>query len=116
MMQGLPLALHQLIMSSDFKGGALIQLESELSRPTAGEITLNHCWIRPFVRKYPQKVCSGFFMVDVFLRVDRLMQKKLLQPTAPGESKTSLASAEARKMKKLIGALRNLWRSSHSRD
>ena len=115
-MQGLPLALHQLIKSDDFKGGSLIQLESELAHPTAGEIALNHCWIRPFVHKYPQKVCSGFFMVDVFLRVDKLMQKKPLQPRSSSESKTSLASGEARKLKKLIGALRNLWRSSHSHD
>ena len=112
MKAGLPLALHTLILSDEFKGGDLVQLSCELSRPAACEIALNHCWIRPFVKKFPDKVASGFFVADVFLRLDKMMKNKLLRPINPADTKITLAQTEANRIKKLTGALRYLWRSS----
>lgn len=109
---GLPISLHTLILSEEFKGGDLVQLSCELSRPAATEIALNHCWLRPFIKKFPDKVTSGFFIADVLLRVDKMMKNKLLQPINPADTKTTLAQTEANRIKKLTGALRYLWRSS----
>ena len=50
-------------------------------------------------------------MTDVFLYVDMLFSGKLLKVTDE-LSKTGLASDEAVKLKKLIGGIRGLWRSS----
>ena len=108
----MPLAISQLIGSGEWKGGALVQLESEISRPTSEEVILNYIWLRPFVAFSPTAVCSGFFITDVMLQLDRLYLGALLIPVDKGDTKTSLAAAEAGRIKLLMGSLRNLWRSS----
>lgn len=109
---GLPLSVAQVIESAAWKGGPLIQLTDTITRPQADDLVLNHCWIKPFVQKFREKVPSGFFVVDTFLYLDKLYNGKLLQPLNAGDSKHSLASEEAKKVKLLIGTLRALWRSS----
>ena len=57
------------------------------------------------------QVPSGYFLTDVFLYLDMLFQGQLLKETAD-MSKSGQASDEAVKLKKLIGGIRGLWRSS----
>lgn len=57
----------------------------------------------------PWKVPSGYFLTDVVLELDRLLQDKLLQGP---QSKLQIAADEGVKLKRLIQAVRNLWRSS----
>jgi hypothetical protein len=63
------------------------------------------------------QVPSGYFLTDVFLDFDRQMQANVFKPDRSKlkESKMSLASNEAVIMKKLVGALRSLWRSSQEK-
>ena len=109
---GLPASLMEYILSPDFKGSDLVNLENQLSRPSSAEVALNAVWIRPFVRRYPDRVCSGFFIVDVLLEADKKMKHRLLVPREEGQNKMALANIEACRIKKLIGSLRYLWRSS----
>lgn len=98
----LPLPVAQALTSKDWLGGALTQLDA-LTRPTAEDIKLNFAWVAPFVKFSPDKVPSGFFVTDCFL---------YCQPRNEGETKASLAAHEASNVKRLIGSLRSLWRSS----
>ena len=111
----LPLAVHDLLAGDGWRGGPLLQLSNELARPTADDLVLNYPWILAFAEKYPSQVPSGFLCADVFLELDKLFEEKVFQPAAP-ETKQSLAIAEGAKMKRLMGGLRYLWRSSVSDD
>lgn len=52
-------------------------------------------------------------MTDVFIEFDRQLGKKVFKPDrTKNQSRMSLAANEAVIMKKLVGALRGLWRSS----
>lgn len=108
---GLPLPVLQVLTSPDWHGGKLIQLD-ELIKPSVEDIKLNFAWVAPFVKASPDKVPSGFLIADTFLYCDHLFMGKLLQPRQPGETKQTMAAEEAGNCKRLIGALRGLWRSS----
>lgn len=59
------------------------------------------------------KVPSAYLMTDVFLALDGLLGKKLFHPDRKaGEDRMRVAGREALKCKRLVGALRALWRSS----
>ena len=109
--KGLPLGVSQ-ALGKDWAGGGLVQLEDSLTRPTAEDVVLNACWVKPFIRKFSDRVPSCFYLADVFLALDALWLGRLLIPLEQGDSKNSLAAMEAKKVKALIGALRALWRSS----
>eukprot|EP00435_Cladocopium_sp_Y103_P006735 s4214_g2.t1 len=72
--------------------------------------------MRPFVEQFRDRVPSGFFVADVFLMLDKLWMGRLLIPVEQGDSKQSLASDEAKKIKLLIGALRGLWREENGAE
>ena len=59
------------------------------------------------------QVPGAYFLTDCFLEFDRRLESNVFKPDKK-DSKVSLASKEAVVMKKLIGALRALWRSSKS--
>lgn len=54
---------------------------------------------------------SAFFVSDAFVYLDLLLGKRLFRPT-PKDDRVSLALKEGVKAKRLLGALRTLWRSS----
>ena len=59
------------------------------------------------------KVPSGYLLTDAFLALDTLLGKKLFHPDRKaGEDRMRVAGREALKCKRLLGALRSLWRSS----
>lgn len=108
----MPVSLLDLLHMESYDGGSLLQLESETARPNAQEVALNYCFLKPVVARYPASVPSGFYLTDTFLLLDKLFCGRLLQPKDALDTKVSLASAEASRMKRLIGGLRYLWRSS----
>lgn len=55
------------------------------------------------------KVPSGYFLTDVMMYTDVLFKGRLLKGAA---SKLQLAADEGVKLKKLVQAVRNLWRAS----
>ena len=57
------------------------------------------------------QVPSGFLLTDALLLLDKTYGGKLLVPTAD-QTKEDLAAREARRIKKLLGALRHLFRNS----
>jgi hypothetical protein len=59
----------------------------------------------------PWEVPSAYFICDSFLYLDLLLKKRLFKPTPPS-TRSDMAGKEAVRAKKLMGALRYLWRSS----
>ena len=67
----------------------------------------------------PCKVPSAYLLTDAFLLLDKRMGKTLFRPSKElNETRMGLAAVEAVKAKRLLGALRSLWRSSpgHGQD
>ena len=54
---------------------------------------------------------SAFFISDAYVYLDLLLGKRLFRPTSK-DDRVSLALKEGVKAKRLLGALRTLWRSS----
>jgi len=59
----------------------------------------------------PLQVPSAFYITDCFLYLDLILKKKLFKPPA-GETRKDLAGKEGVRGKRMMGALRALWRSS----
>lgn len=57
------------------------------------------------------QVPSGFFLADAFLLLDKRLEGLLLV-TSDKMTKQDLAAREAKRVKKLMGALRHLFRNS----
>ena len=112
MKRNLPLPVLQVLGSDDWKGGALLQVEGDVCRPSSEELVVNFPWLQVVARRFTSSVPSAYFCTDLFLMLDSLFMGKLLVPTAT-QSKKQLASEEGAKLKRLMGALRFLWRSSH---
>eukprot|EP00435_Cladocopium_sp_Y103_P057007 s488_g19.t1 len=96
----MPVSLLTLISDDEvWKGGPLLDLpESKgVKTPTAREISKNYCFIKPVVIEYPCKVLPAYLMTDVWLFVDKLLDRKLFKPTPPKESRMSLAGVEGLK-------------------
>lgn len=111
----LPPSMLAVFEDPKYKGGALLGLPQSgtLKTPTANEISLNYPWLVGMVTKYPSKVPSAYLLTDAFLLLDKRMQKKLFRPSADlKETRMGLAAIKAVKAKRILGALRALWRSS----
>ncbi|CAK9011047.1 30S ribosomal protein S6 [Durusdinium trenchii] len=98
-----------------FKGSALVDLAQSkgVRQPTSKEISINYVWLLPCVNYSPAKVPSAYFLTDVFVELDKRLDKKLFRP-AKGECRVQLAGLEGCKLKRCLGALRALWRSSRT--
>ncbi len=59
----------------------------------------------------PWQIPSVYFLTDIFLYLDLMASKKLFKPKE-GKTRADCAGSEGLKAKKLLQALRNLWRSS----
>lgn len=57
------------------------------------------------------QVPSGFLIADGLLILDQKLEQHLLIPKHTQEKK-DIAGREARRLKKLLGSLRHLWRNS----
>lgn len=75
----LPGSLIALVVSPEWQGGKLVQLESELARPNSQEIALNFPWLHPVVQRFPQAVPSGFFLADCMLWLDKMLGETMLR-------------------------------------
>eukprot|EP00438_Fugacium_kawagutii_P027028 Skav231828 [mRNA] locus=scaffold7912:2348:3493:- [translate_table: standard] len=81
-------------------------------QPSYKDIARNYHWLYRIVWWSPHKVPSAFFVADAFLQLDKRLGGSLLKPQSREEDKLRLAGREALKVKRLVGALRALWRSS----
>lgn len=114
MKEQLPLAVLDLIASPTWRGGNLVKLHSEVSRPSVQEVSLHHHWLKPWTVAMPTKVPSAFMVTDALLILNDLLDKHLFPVVEPGDSVMQKAAAEAVKIKKLLQALRYLYRASRS--
>ena len=68
-------------------------------------------YVRPAVEEFPTCVPGSVFLTDVWLMLDQKLEGKLLvHPTRDG--KQLQAGREASRLKRLVGALRYLYRNS----
>lgn len=86
---------------------------------TMEDIAVNFVWLKPFVEAFPDRVPSGFLICDVVLMLNEFLMDKLLLPDDPNtpltrEDQVEMAKEETTRMKKLLGALRYLWRNGSS--
>ncbi|CAK9081172.1 unnamed protein product [Durusdinium trenchii] len=107
----LPAVLLSMIDDDGWHGGEIVQLESDMHRPSCGEIALNYPYLKGLVQNHPHSVPGGIYLTDVVLFLDSLLDGKLLVQR-DGKTKKVLAGEEAERLKRLLGALRALWRSS----
>ena len=77
----MPVALINLVSGSEWKGSPLLDLSQSggIKTPTAREISVNYCFIKPVVKFLPHKV-QGFLKGLLFERVWCLNQ--VLNPQA----------------------------------
>lgn len=91
------------------------------------DIAANYVWLRPLVETFPQSVPGGVILTDVWLYLDKLLDFRLLvkrddeeqkeqqqQRPITKQDKQQQAATEAERCKKLMGALRYLYRNSFS--
>jgi hypothetical protein len=104
----------KILLDAPFKGD-LLKLcgENTLTSPCKDDVSTNSIWLRPFQRHNPYSVPSGYFIADVLLFLDYLFAFNLLAGD-DCQGKTDKAMDEARKIKKLIGHLRHLFRKANS--
>ena len=67
-------------------------------------------WLKPLCHHFKSKVPGGLFLTDVMMYLDVLIGGNLL--CKPGVEKVAQAADEAKRLKRLMGALRYLWRNS----
>ena len=113
MEEQLPQAVKDLIESPAWRGGALIRLASDVSRPTAQEVSRHYYFLKPWVQAMPTTVPSAYMITDALLVLNELLNKRLF-PVEPQESLMNKAAQEAMKLKKLLQSLRYLFRASGS--
>ena len=82
---------------------------------TLQDLSKNFVWLRPWVEAFPDRIASGFYIMDCLLMLDHFLSGTLLLPeesqVCDKETKMDLAREECSKMKRLLGALRYLWRN-----
>ncbi|CAE7812666.1 unnamed protein product [Symbiodinium sp. CCMP2456] len=76
------------------------------------EIGRHYCFLQPLVKEFPDRVPSGFLLTDVWLRKNDKRQKGLVKPKQ-GETVWDHAAKEAKRIKKLMGSLRYLFRNGN---
>ena len=108
----MPIAAMNMFEKKTFEGGALILLSSEITNPSQAEISQNYVFLKPMIQDSPSCVPSAYMLTDVFLYLDRLLNKQLFCKATKDEPREVQAGKEGVKAKKCIGALRTLWRSS----
>ena len=103
---------------------------------------MNYNWLLPICKENPTKACveetitfvfehsfehidwldagisavrqvpSGFYLTDALLALDKLMGSCLLIPVERG-NKTDAAAEESKRLKRLLGSLRHLFRNCY---
>jgi len=113
---GLPAKVRSLVLGGHFKNGVVIAVADEIGWAiTEKDLRAHHMFIKPIIKRFPAEVPSVFFCIDVLIYLHNLLGGNLLvpDPTAQDPPKlVELATAEAGKLKKMIGALRALYRHS----
>ncbi|CAL1159180.1 unnamed protein product [Cladocopium goreaui] len=112
MLNSIPNRALSLIRSSGFMGADLVKTEDDVTRPSFKEIAGNYVWLKPLCHHFKSKVPGGLFLTDVMIYLDVLIGGNLL--CKPGVEKVAQAADEAKRLKRLMGALRYLWRNSDS--
>lgn len=51
----LPMSVHTLVNSPNWKGGDLVRLKNEVQRPSSAERVVNAPWMEPILEFYPDK-------------------------------------------------------------
>lgn len=119
MLDNIPGRAKSLIVTHNSMAGAHVLVLADPdgpTRPTFKDIAVNFVWLKPFVEAFPDRVPSGFLMCDVILMLNEFLMDKLLLPEDPNapvtrEDQVEMAKEEMNRMKKLLGALRYLWRN-----
>ncbi|CAK9043126.1 30S ribosomal protein S6, partial [Durusdinium trenchii] len=103
----LPVAVLNMMENGTWSGVSLIQLSSDVTKPTCDELAQNHCLLKPLVLSFPKAVPSAYMLTDCYLYLDRLLDKKVFKPQQD-ESRMVMAGREGVKAKRKIALLKLL--------
>ncbi len=56
MFANLPMSIHTLVNSPDWKGGDVVRLDSALTRPGANDVAINFYFLKPVLEQSPDRV------------------------------------------------------------
>ena len=90
-------------------------LQTIMDKPLQ-DLASNFIWLKPLVEAFPDRVPSGFLLIDTILMLDHFLLGKLLLDADPKlklsrDDKIEMARQDMNRIKKLMGALRYLWRN-----
>mmetsp|Transcript_7595 Transcript_7595/g.17005 ORF Transcript_7595/g.17005 Transcript_7595/m.17005 type:complete len:172 (+) Transcript_7595:78-593(+) len=105
----LPADIKALVSEGNFKSDTIIGIKDEVGwNVCEKDIRNNYVILKPFVQWSPASVPSAFFAADVLIKLNSLLHNKLF--ACREEFVVPRATKEGGKIKKLIGALRALYR------
>ena len=73
----LPEAAMKLLQAGSFVGGRLLRLKNPMASCVREDVENNRYFVLPVAKAYPDRVPSGYFLADVFLELDSLLDAKL---------------------------------------
>ena len=110
--KALPDATHTLL-AQPFKGKIiLLSSDEDLTSARKEDVHNNAVFLKPIVRKWPQRVLSIYLYADVIIFLDNLVRGNLLTPNKLNPKKEDVALAVGAKLKKMTSTLRQLARRS----
>jgi len=114
MFRTLPHQVHRLVSSEALKGGPIVMLDSVLQSPRQKHLRQNRFWIQAVAKVFPASVPSAYFLAGAMLELNGMFDGNLLKVPVQDVQGCKLTPAlqEAAKLKKLLGYLRYLFRST----
>ena len=98
----MPTHVIESVKAKPFRGEIITTSQTyEMASLEANDIKTNVVFLKPIVKRWPSKVCSGYLYADVILYLDVLLGGNLLTPV-DGNTKRSLALVTG-------GLIKNLW-------
>eukprot|EP00969_Alexandrium_andersonii_P373037 15483075-Alexandrium_andersonii.AAC.1 len=114
MVEGIPDLARQLITQEKFKGGPIVRFKGRACKQK--DCVANEVWIRPALLLTPDRVPTAYFLADVFLRADQILEGKLLKlpggVVASEKQKAAMALQEGSRLKAACGYMRYLARDT----
>ena len=102
---------RELLNRPTWKGADLVVLtDRETLAPCREDLRKNFILMCVLCDRWPGEIPSGFMLADILLVADAMLGGKLLAPGMSPAAKVARALDEARKAKRLLQYLKDLWR------
>ena len=115
MVEGLPALARRLLESPEYMGGMLIACNDGSLEPSLEDLEKNYVMLRAIIASCLTHVPSGFLVADALLTAHELLGQRLLKvPRDDPNTIRTLALAHGCEVRRLVGKVRLLFRSSEN--